>query len=245
MLVVAWASGASSAPGPADTALECVVLLHGLGRTYRSMGDMADALRDAGYLPVNIDYPSREFPIETLAEAAVGRGIERCRRAHARRIHFVTHSLGGILARYYLAHEPLPELGRVVMLSPPNRGSEVADALADNPLYVWLNGPAGQQLGTGSADMPARLGPVDYPTGVITGDRAAFYDAWLTGVFDSANDGKVSVERARVEGMTDFLVVPYTHTFIMAADDVIRQTLHFLRHGRFFDRHPTQPAPPR
>jgi pimeloyl-ACP methyl ester carboxylesterase len=212
---------------------DCVILLHGLARTSKSMLGMAEALAARGYLVINADYPSREKPVEELAPAAIRGALERCRRAGARQVSFVTHSLGGILVRYYLKHFPLPVLGRVVMLSPPNGGSEVADRLVDWPAYRWLNGPAGQQLITGPRGLPQRLGPVDFPLGVITGDRHAFFDAWLAGMFPGPNDGKVSVERARVKGMHDFLVLPYTHPFIMDEPEVIEQTLYFLRHGRF------------
>jgi pimeloyl-ACP methyl ester carboxylesterase len=223
-----WWLAATVAP-----AADCVVLLHGLARTSGSMDDMAAALRAEGYHTENIDYPSREHPIEVLAPEAVMRGVRGCRAHDAQTIHFVTHSLGGILVRHFLAHRPLPELGRVVMLSPPNRGSEVADRLADDAWYRWLNGPAGQQLGTGARSVPLALGPVDYPVGVITGDRQAWFDAWLADMFPGPNDGKVSVARARVEGMQDFLVLPYSHPFIMQAGPVIEQVVHFLRAGRF------------
>ncbi|MCG6967482.1 MAG: alpha/beta fold hydrolase [Chromatiaceae bacterium] len=213
--------------------VECVALLHGLGRTHRSMADMAEALQAAGYATVSIDYPSREQPIEALADSAVPDSIERCEQLGADRIDFVTHSMGGILLRYYLARHRVALLGRVVMLSPPNRGSEVTDALRNDALYLWYNGPAGQQLGTDPASLPSRLGPVEFPLGVITGDRVAFYDLWLGRMIPGPNDGKVSVARAQVEGMTDFLVLPYGHTFIMDEPEVISQTLHFLRHGRF------------
>jgi pimeloyl-ACP methyl ester carboxylesterase len=212
---------------------ECVILLHGLGRTFRSMAEMAEALEAAGYLTVNLDYPSRDYRIETLANTAIPEGIGRCAQAGANRMHFVSHSLGGILVRYYLSHHSVERLGRVVMLSPPNQGSEVADELKDMSLYFWINGPAGQQLGTGPDSVPASLGPVNYPAGIITGNRSAFYDAWLSDMIPGENDGKVAVKRARVEGMADFLVVPYAHSFIMSAPEVIAQTVHFLRHGHF------------
>jgi alpha-beta hydrolase superfamily lysophospholipase len=214
-------------------AVDCVVLLHGLARTENSMRKLERVARDAGYVVVNQGYPSREAPIETLAEEAVGRALDRCRDADTGQVHFVTHSLGGILVRYFLSRHGLDEIGRVVMLSPPNKGSEAADALKDLELYQWFNGPAGQQLVTGPEGLPARLGPVDYPVGVITGNRQAFFDAWLADLFPGENDGKVSVERAKVAGMTDFLVVPYSHPFIMDADAVIAQALYFLRHGQF------------
>ena len=221
--------------GIAETAprYDCVVLLHGMARTSKSMQDMAEAFAARGYFVINPDYPSREKPVEELAPMAIGGALDRCRVSGARQVNFVTHSLGGILVRYYLKHFPLPVLGRVVMLSPPNQGSEAADQLVDWPAYRWLNGPAGQQLVTGPHGLPQRLGPVDFPLGIITGNRHAFFDAWLAQMFPGPNDGKVSVERARVEGMHDFLVVPYAHPYIMNEPEVIGQTLHFLRHGRF------------
>lgn len=223
---------------PPTRAVECVVLLHGLGRTHRSMQTMADALRGAGFVSVNIDYPSRTQPIEVLADSAIREGIERCGQHKSAVVHFVTHSMGGILVRYFLAGHRLNQLGRVVMLSPPNQGSEVTDMLKDEPLYAWVNGPSGQQLGTGPESLPLRLGPVDFPLGIITGSRVAFYDTWLANAIPGPNDGKVSVARAQVPGMTDFMVVPYTHTFIMEESEVMSQTVRFLRFGRF------QHAPP-
>ena len=218
---------------------DCVVLLHGLGRTSRSLNKMADALQAAGLSPVNLDYPSRNKPIEELAPETIERGLSRCAQMRARTVHFVTHSMGGVLVRYYLTRHRPENLGRVVMLSPPNRGSEAADHLRDSALYEWFNGPAGQQLITGPDGLPEQLGPVDFPLGVITGNRHSFFDAWLAEVIPGADDGKVSVERAKVEGMTDFLVLPYSHPFIMNAEEVIEQTLHFLRLGRFRARPPS------
>jgi pimeloyl-ACP methyl ester carboxylesterase len=212
---------------------ECAVLLHGLGRTSDSMDLMAEGLREAGYSTVNLDYPSRKRSIETLALKTVREGIEKCRATGALKLHFITHSMGGILLRYYLAHHSIDDLGRVVMLSPPNKGSEVADTLRDWSLYQWYNGPAGQQLGTGPDSLVMKLGPVDYPVGIITGDSPAFFDFWLEDMIPGPGDGKVSVERAKVEGMSDFLVVPYSHSFIMEQEDVIEQTLHFLANGTF------------
>jgi triacylglycerol lipase len=212
---------------------ECVVLLHGLGRTADSMDDLAEALETAGYGTVNLDYPSRDDPIETLAMATIPSGIRQCRAKAAQKLHFVTHSMGGILLRYYLSRQPLDNLGRVVMLSPPNQGSEIADALKDNSLYQWYNGPAGQQLGTEPDGFVAGLGPVDYPVGIITGNSHAVFDVWFAKEIPGDDDGKVSVERAKVEGMTDFLVLPYSHPFIMQKKAVAEQVIHFLRHGVF------------
>lgn len=197
------------------------------------MNDMGDALEEKGYLVANIDYPSRDYPIEVLAPRVVGEGIRQCSREDVRVIHFATHSLGGILVRYYFEHNVLKELGRVVMLSPPNLGSEVTDELADNFFYKNFFGEAGLQLGTGPESLVMQLGPVTYPAGVITGNEHAFFDAWFSRLIPGEDDGKVSIKRARVEGMTDFIVLPYSHPFIMEEDEVISQTIHFLQHGEF------------
>ena len=236
--------GAGQEKERATVGPECVILLHGLGRTSRSLSKMADALLAAGFRPVNLDYPSRKKTIQNLAMETIGRGLSRCAGMQARTIHFVTHSMGGVLVRCYLSRNRPENLGRVVMLSPPSQGSEAADHLRESALYEWFNGPAGQQLVTGPGGLPEQLGPVDFPLGIITGNQHSFFDAWLADVIPGTDDGKVSVERAKVEGMTDFLVLPYSHPFIMNADETIDQTLHFLRVGRFDARPPSPEESP-
>ncbi|MBI2813629.1 MAG: alpha/beta fold hydrolase [Opitutae bacterium] len=210
---------------------EHVILLHGLARTSRSMRPMAKALQAAGYVVHNIDYPSRGAPIEELAVRAIASAVADCGKAGASRIHFVTHSLGGILVRQYLATHRLPALGRVVMLGPPNQGSEVVDRLGPWRLFSALNGPAGRQLGTGAGSVPNRLGPATCPVGVIAGRQSI---NWINSLLiPGTDDGKVSVERTRLAGMTDHLVLPCSHPFLMRDPAAIRHTLHFLAHGRF------------
>ena len=222
---------------------ECVVLLHGLARSRYSLQRMEEAIRLKGFNAVNPGYPSREKPVEVLALETIPPAVSRCREKKTHTVHFVTHSLGGILVRYYLAQRSIAGLGRVVMLSPPNGGSEAADILRESPWYQWLNGPAGQQLVTGPQGIAARLGPVTYPVGIITGNRHTFFDAWLARRIPGEDDGKVAVERAKVAGMAEFLVLPYAHPFIMNAHEVIAETLHFLLHGRFRPR-AVQPQEP-
>jgi len=216
----------------------CVVLLHGLARTYRSMTKIEAALVQAGYRVVNIDYLSREQRIESLAHSAVPRGIEQCSQTGAKQIHFVTHSLGGILVRVYLTTKEVPWLGRVVMLAPPNQGSEVVDGWRDVPGFFWLNGPAGNQLGTGSDSVPRQLGPVTYPVGIIAGTRSInlILSRWLP----NPDDGKVSVESTKVAGMTDFIMLPVAHPFIADSQQAINQVLSFLTTGGF-DHSAAQP----
>lgn len=207
-----------------------VILLHGLGRTHRSMNDMAEALAEAGYAVENIGYPSTDYPFERLLEI-VSEEIQRCCLGSGSKVNFVTHSLGGILLRAYVKDKGAERIGRAVMLSPPSRGSELVDELKDMTLFQWITGPAGQQLGTDTDSVPLRLGPVNFEVGVITGD--ATFNPLYSWLIPGPDDGKVSVDRARLNGMADFIVLPHSHSFIMNSEEVIRQTLYFLSHGRF------------
>jgi triacylglycerol lipase len=210
---------------------ECVVLLHGLGHSARSMGKMEESLLNAGFSTANIDYPSREKPIGLLAHEAIPDGVATCRSQSAEKIHFVTHSMGGILVRYYLANSGIEELGRVVMLSPPNQGSEIVDKLDGLPGFAGAVGPAGLELGTNGHSVPLRLGPADFDVGIITGDRGI--NPLTSPMIPGEDDGKVSIESAKLEGMNDFLVVSETHLAIRRSEEVISQVIHFLTSGTF------------
>ena len=215
-------------------AAECVVLLHGLARTASSLNVMQEALEEDGYLTANIDYPSREHEIAALATLAVEEGLATCRAGeNVEKIHFVTHSLGGILVRQYLSTETVDELGRVVMLGPPNQGSNAVDDLDGVPGFDWLNGPAGHQLGKGEASVPLALGPVDFELGVIAGNRTI--DPITSAVLDDPDDGKVSVEDTKIDGMDDFVIVEHSHAFMMRMQQPIELTKKFLRTGSFSD----------
>ena len=213
------------------SANECVILLHGLARTSASMAALEERLLKEGYIVSNVDYPSRDYPIETLATMAVEEGLNYCDNRASEKINFVTHSLGGILVRHFLRSNRLENMGRVVMLGPPNRGSEVVDLLKDAPGFALINGPAGRQLGTDSSNMPRALGPVDFELGVIAGTQSI--NLILSTMLPDPDDGKVSVESTKVEGMADFIALPTTHPFMMKNEAVIDQTVHFLKKGRF------------
>ena len=234
--VLASALPLSAAAERVGQAPECVVLLHGLARTAASMARLEEALTDAGFAVANIDYPSRKHAIEQLAPLAMEKGIAACRSQRAETVHVVTHSLGGILVRYYLAEHDLaehhlPKLGRVVMLGPPNRGSQVVDKLAWVPGFGLWNGPAGFQLGTGEDSLPRQLGPARFAVGVIAGTRSL--NPVFSRLLPGPDDGKVALESTKLEGMQDFLALPHTHTFMMRSAEVIRQTIFFLNNGRF------------
>jgi alpha-beta hydrolase superfamily lysophospholipase len=210
---------------------ETVILLHGMGRSRLSMALLAFSIRRQGFRTVNIDYPSTRKSIEALSEEYLAPAIAACKEQGAAKIHIVTHSLGGIIARQYLQNHSLPEGSRIVMLSPPNKGSEVTDALRNSLLYKLATGPAGQSLGTEAGSLPNRLQPVQVEIGIITGSRSS--DPWFSRLFPGEHDGKVSVERARLEEMVDFLVVSRGHTLIMNSKYVMQQVVYFLRHGSF------------
>ena len=208
------------------------MLLHGLARSSTSLNTMEQALQDEGYRTANIDYPSRDFEIAELAVIAVEEGLAACRAGDdIEKIHFVTHSLGGILIRQYLATGSIDELGRVVMLGPPNQGSAAADDLEGVPGFDWINGPAGGQLGKGENSVPLALGPADFELGIIAGNRTI--DPITSAVLDDPDDGRVSVADTRLEGMDDFIVVEHSHAFMMRMRGPIELTIRFLKTGRF------------
>ena len=210
---------------------EYVILLHGLGQSKRSMEKIGKSLSSLGYRVVNVGYPSTKYPIEYLADEILNDIIERYSNNPQSKIHFVTHSLGGIVVRYYLKNHKLPNLGRVVMISPPNQGSELVDSLGESYFFKKLNGPAGTQLGTDKHSVPLSLGPVDFELGVIAGNRT--FNPLYSLIVPGPDDGVVAVERTKVAGMKDFLLLPQTHAFIMKSEDVIQQVIHFLEHGAF------------
>lgn len=208
---------------------ETVVLLHGLGRSSFSMLRLERSLEKEGYNVLNLGYPSRTAPIPELADS-LGRALELLPEEEKTTVHFVTHSLGGIIVRYHLGNKPMAQVGRVVMLSPPNQGSEIADRLPAELLELVL-GPTALQLGTDSVGVLHQLPSPTFEVGIITGDVSLnfLFSHWLPG----KDDGMVSVESARIEGVEDFIVVPYSHTFIMYKGDVIREVAHYLRTGVF------------
>lgn len=213
-------------------ASECVILLHGMARSATSMNKMASALADEGYQTANVNYPSRDHEIRELAEIAITDGLSQCRGfTDIERIHFVTHSLGGILVRQYLSTAQIEDLGRVVMLGPPNQGSEAVDDFDGVPGFDWINGPAGRQLGKGVNSVPLSLGPVDFEVGIIAGNRTI--DPLTSAVLTNPDDGRVSVEDTKVEGMSDFVVVKHSHAFMMRMRRPIELTKQFLRTGSF------------
>ncbi|MCP4875236.1 MAG: alpha/beta hydrolase [Gammaproteobacteria bacterium] len=212
-------------PSHADS----VILLHGLARSDKSMQKLAQALSDEGYCVQNVSYASTRNNVETLAIEAIDPALQACPAGS--KINFVTHSLGGILVRQYLRDHKIENLGRVVMLGPPNKGSEIIDKLSDFPGFYFIHGDAGLQLGTGETSVPNQLGRADFDLGIIAGTRSV--NLILSSLIPGVDDGKVSVENTRLEGMNDHLEMEVTHPFMMRNNRVIEQVIHYLKTGNF------------
>ncbi|KGJ67794.1 hypothetical protein BJA5080_01307 [Bradyrhizobium diazoefficiens SEMIA 5080] len=210
-----------------------MVLLHGIARTSASLTRLERALRASGFTTLNIDYSSRSKPIAAIVDD-IHPAIARFGEVEAP-LHFVAHSMGGLVARAYIARHRPARLARVVMLGTPNSGSEVADLLQGFLPYRAFYGPAGLELTTTPATAPNAFPAIDYPVGVIAGNR--FIDP-VAGLFvlPKPNDGRVSVQSTMLAGMTDHVVVKASHTGLPRHAVAIAQTIAFLRNGHFRPR---------
>lgn len=215
----------ATAPGKSS----CVILLHGLAKSGSSMEALQRALEKAGHTAVNVSYPSTDFPLEKLAGPAIAPALDQCRDFDE--ISFVTHSMGGILVRQYLSRVTIKNLKHVVMLGPPNQGSEVVDKLGNFPGFHFIFGDAGMQLGTGEMSVPNKLGAATFDVGIIAGTRSI--NPILSSLLPQKDDGKVTVERTKLAGMNDHLEMPVTHVFMMKNPEVIAQVIHYLEYGHF------------
>ena len=234
-LVLGLSFAACAPETTAEASGDTVVLIHGLARSSRSMNRMGRALEKDGYHVINVDYPSTSADIETLTAAVFEQLAPRISQSDT--VHFITHSMGGILLRQYLENHEIANLGRVVMLAPPSRGSEIPDKLGGIFLYQWINGPAGNQLGTGSDSLPLRLNEPVFELGIIAGDRSI--NPILSLLIPGPDDGKVAVARVRPGSYTDYMQLHVTHACMMWNRKVINQTLQFLKNGKFDHKKPS------
>lgn len=223
-----------------------VVILHGIFRTAWSMRLIEIYLRWRGYDTLNLTYPSNRHDLATLSDL-VGKRIEASEKFQsAADVHFVTHSMGGLITRYILNTHPAIKVKtrNIVMMVPPNQGSETADYIVSNAwmkcIFEYFSGPAGPQLTTAYA--------VNYPSisgtiGIIAGVRSSNPLAKLVFSKDQQHDGTISHDRMRLDGIGEVLSVKASHTSIVCSLSAMRQTVYFLQDGQF-KAPPTSPAVP-
>ena len=207
------------------------MLLHGISSASLFLRRLERALQRAGFATLNLDYQSRSKPLADLAED-IRPAIAAFAEHNDGPIHFVGHSMGGLLTRVYLANHRPARLGRVVMLGTPNKGSEIVDLLRNYPAYRTWFGPAGLQLATLQDATLTALPPVDYAVGVIAGCRS-LHPIASTFILPRPNDGRVSVQSCRLTGMIDHTIVKASHTALPFNRTAIHQTIAFLQQGRF------------
>jgi len=210
---------------------DCVVLLHGIGMRSYVMKRLESALTADGYRVVNLSYPSRQMPFEQIVGEYLPDQLRKHAVASAPRLHFVTHSMGSLLVRKLIQDARPANLGRVVMIGPPNHGSTAADEAKKNALLREFLGGNLVRLGTGEDAIVRTLGPANFEVGIIAGEVAV--NPVFGNVLGGKNDGAVTVESARLEGMHDFIVVPYSHTLMLWRSEVVDQVRAFLHEGKF------------
>ncbi|MFT3830448.1 MAG: hypothetical protein QM691_12170 [Opitutaceae bacterium] len=217
---------------PASAAREVVVILHGVAISSRLTARLARHITAAGYEVHNLDYPSKTVPLAELgprwlAAKLAGLGVDR-----APRLHFVTHSMGGLIVRGYLAAHRPANLGRVVNIVPPHNGSAVSDKLRRLPIIWRIIGRNLGALGTGPDAYWRTLPPCpDFEFGVIAGSFALNPIGWW--FLERPHDGTVAERSTRLEGMADHITLPSNHTLILFRRRTAEQALAFLRTGRF------------
>lgn len=207
-----------------------VVLLHGLGRSWHAMNPLARRLNAEGFSTLNIPYPSLTKPVDWILSHLRDRISSFAREEP---VHFIGHSLGGILVRTLLAEEATWKPGRFIMLAPPNGGSEIIDWASRKLILRALLSPAARALS--SDGIPSRLPslPQDLEAMVIMGRRSSI--PFFRKILSEGNDGIVSVTRGRIDGLKAFAVVDADHTFIQIHPETVRRTLEFLRTGNSAD----------
>jgi triacylglycerol lipase len=209
-----------------------IILLHGMYRNADAMKPLEDFFRIKGYKVTSISYPSTKHDIETLVRDYLHPAVQTAQRKGTQKIHFVTHSMGGILVRYYLKNYPLEDLGKVVMIAPPNQSTELAELFADSSWIDTNTGPAKIQLSAQQDSWVNQLGPVNFAVGIIAGNyNSNLLTAWL---LPGDDDGVVSVESTKLKNMKDFMIVPEKHFRLRGNQTVLQQTAYFLKHSRFY-----------
>ena len=214
-----------------DASDDFVIILHGLRGKSSSFLELERALQANGFNVCRVDYPSTKRTIQVLADMAIGEAVLRCKQAGSDTLYFVTHSMGAIVLRYFLQENDLPRCGRVVFICPPNHGTELVDKFAWCGLYRKINGPAGMQLGTAKDGFVSSLELPDYNFGVVMSTRSI--NPLASAFIPGEDDGRVSIESAKLAGMRDFVLVQSNHHNSMKKQETIQRVINFFKSGEF------------
>lgn len=207
-----------------------VILLHGLNRSARSMEKLENALAEEGYSVINQSYPSRKYNIDILASSFLDKIIKTYCVNKKKKIHFVTHSLGGIILRRYLQKKPILNMGRTVMIAPPNHGTKWVDFIKKTPFFIrWALGKAGRQLGKKHSILSKLPKKANFELAVIAATHS--YNTFSSFIFKTKNDGTVTVNDTKLLGMKDFIEVTTTHCIAPRNEEVIKHTVNFINYG--------------
>jgi pimeloyl-ACP methyl ester carboxylesterase len=224
------------APSPAagkEAPRKVIVLVHGFMDTRFHLYFMEKELIADGYVVINKTYPSASMSIEECADYLAGviqRGTEDIKGPYE--LDFITHSMGGLVARCYLSRHRPPQAKRLVMIATPNRGVTKAELAARLPLADRVLGPALMEMAQGK----------DYLCGLCGGAPAIEFAVIAGGKGDGKgysilipgdDDGTVAVRSAYLPGAADFLLLDHIHNLICYYDDTIRNARAFIEEGAF------------
>lgn len=210
---------------------ETVVLLHGIGRGRASLWLLDTRLQQAGYKTLNYPCAAQSESLEDIAKQLC---VFISEKVKTQKYHLIAHSLGNLVIRIAFKHGYPDGLEKIVMLAPPNRPTELARALRDNPIYKWFTNDEGWLLA--SDDFYSQLPVPNVPFGIIAGNRGQAF------MLTEPNDGVITVESTKLEGMSDWIVVPQAHTFIMNSRIVAELCVSFIKQGKF-DHHINEGEP--
>lgn len=205
-----------------------VILIHGIFNVKFCMFWVGRYLTQQNNEVTLFGYPSTRYNVQELVDWMHPR-LQKIIQDNQQPVHFVCHSMGGLLFRAYLEKHPIPNLGRVVFLATPSQGSELADYLIRFTLFRWLFGPASLQLQTSETPNLFKK-PINFELGVIMGDKPTINLPCFKGL----NDGNVSVASSKVVGIKDHLIVPKNHLSILVDKNTQFQIDYFLKNGYFF-----------
>ena len=209
---------------------ESVIVIHGFARRASSMNTLAYAIHQAGYEVRNVGYNSINQNLNDIKEEVFEKFNQYISLNPGKKIHFVGHSLGGLLIRAYLEENKLNNLGVVILMGTPNKGTQLVNQYEDKWYFSWL-GPVISELGVDSSQFLEALQDPYYTVGVIAGSKP--YSRRSSDYLEGAHDGLVTVESAKLEGMHDFIELEVNHSIMKRDPRVIEQVIYFLKNSQF------------